>query len=114
MSAVLELSPKPERRRATPLRVGDVWVLIGPATEVTITELWPRPTAQKPHAMGVRLSNGNIIAEATLRYSYKRKQEYLAWSEETTQRFQREWERHFGTPRTAKVIPFKRRSPPRR
>lgn len=70
------------RRRAVPLRVGDVWVQLGPATEVTIARLTPRPTVQRPRAHRVTLDDGRTIAESTLRGAYMRRQEYDAWCEE--------------------------------
>lgn len=70
------------RRRAVPLRVGDVWVQVGPETEVVITGLRPRPTVQKPRAQRVTLDDGRTIAEATLRYAYMRRPEYDEWVRE--------------------------------
>lgn len=70
-------APKSSRARV-PLRVGDVWVYIGPATEFRIAALEPRPTAQKPWSQAVTLSDGRVITEATLRYAFQRKPEYLA------------------------------------
>jgi hypothetical protein len=64
---------KLRERRAVPLRVGDVWVLIGPGTRERITALEPRPTAQKPQAQLVTLDGSHVITEATLRSSYKLK-----------------------------------------
>ena len=69
--------PRPRRGARAPLRVGDVWVYVGPGTELTITGLAPRPTAQKPWSQAVTLSSGKTIAEATLRTAYMRQQEYL-------------------------------------
>lgn len=66
------------KRQAVPLRVGDVWVYIGPATEVRIVALAPRPTLQRPKAHAVTLSDGTTIAESTLRFAYMRRQEYRA------------------------------------
>lgn len=62
-----------------PLRVGDVWVLIGPKTEVTIKALAPRPTPQKPHAQAVTLEDGRTLAEATLRGNYMERARYARW-----------------------------------
>ncbi len=68
--------PRPRRNARVPLRIGDVWVLIGPTTYVSIVDLQPRPTFQKPHAHAVTLDDGRTIVEATLRGAYMRLQEY--------------------------------------
>lgn len=96
-----------QRRNAkVPLRVGDVWVYIGPATEVTITGLEPRPTFQKPHSKAVTLGDGRTIAESTLRYAYQRKEEYLAYL--PVVRSKCESAKRDGE--TAKVLQFTRRA----
>lgn len=97
------------RNARVPLQVGDTWVYLGPATELVITGLAPRPTFQKPHSQAVTLSDGRTITEATLRYAYQRKQEYLArmvW-------LRGQWElakaEFFGQAKLAQVIQFPRR-----
>lgn len=94
-------------RRAVPLRVGDVWVLIGPATAERITALAPRPTAQKPKAQEVTLDGCHVITEATLRGSYKRLPEYRAFRRELSVKWQHSVAEVFGEkPPTAKVLKF--------
>lgn len=74
---VARLHPEVSRkRRKVPLRVGDVWILIGPKREVRIISLRPRPTEQKPDSQAVTLDDGRTIAEATLRTAYMRRWEY--------------------------------------
>lgn len=108
MSAVRKL----RKRRAVPLRVGDVWVLIGPATEERITALSPRPTAQKPKAQEVTLDGCHVITEATLRFAYMRKQEYLRWTGQVAVKFEAAKAEFFGEPiPTAKVLRFPRPTP---
>jgi hypothetical protein len=68
--------PRPRRNAKVPLRIGDVWIYIGPATAVTIVRLAPRPTFQKPDSQAVTLDDGRTIAEATLRCAYQRLPEY--------------------------------------
>lgn len=105
-----------KRRNArVPLVVGETWVYLGPGTEYTITALRPRPTFQKPWSQAVTLSDGRTITEASLRYAYQRKQEYverMVW-------LRGQWElakaEFFGlAPSTAQVIPFPERRRGRR
>lgn len=69
-------SVQPCPRRKVPLRIGDVWILIGPKREVRIIALRPRPTEQKPDSQAVTLDDGRTLAESSLRGSYMRKEEY--------------------------------------
>lgn len=89
-----------------PLRIGDVWVLIGPGTHVTITELQPRPTSNKPHAQAVTLDDGRTIAEATLRGSYKRLPEYRAFCIDLGHRLREAFADYFEPRKTGQVIQF--------
>lgn len=100
---------KIRRRRAVPLRVGDVWVLLGPGTEERITALKPRPTAQKPHAQEVTLDGCHVLAEATLRFAYMRKQELQSrFLPELGLKLERAKAEFFGEPApTAKILRFK-------
>lgn len=75
-ATIRRLAPLKRKRARVPLRVGDVWVLLGPQTCVEITALQPRSTFQKPHAQAVTLHDGRTIAESTLRGSYMRRHEY--------------------------------------
>lgn len=100
---------KLRERRRVPLRVGDVWIYVGPATEVRIAALSPRPTSQKPRSQAVTLDDGRTIAEATLRFAYMRKQEYLAWVPSVANKWQRAKAEFFGeTLPTATVLPFRK------
>lgn len=93
-----------------PLRVGDVWIYIGPATAVRIVALAPRPTAQKPWSKAVTLDDGRTIAEATLRYAYMRKQEYLRWTRSVAAQWECAKAEFFGQELpTAKVLEFRKR-----
>lgn len=101
---------KLRERRRVPLRVGDRWIHIGPATVVRIVALAPRPTSQKPWSQAVTLNDGRTIAEATLRHAYMREQEYKKFCGELSVKWERATAEFFGTPpSTAKVIPFQRR-----
>jgi len=101
---------KLRERRAIPLRVGDLWVLIGPGSEERITALELRPTAQKPMAQLVTLDVYHVITEATLRSAYMRKLEYrLRFLPELALKWERGKAEFFGEPApTAKVLQFKR------
>ena len=90
-----------------PLRVGDVWVYIGPATEFIIVGLAPRPTFQKPHAQAVTLNDGRTIAEATLRAAYQRKEEYLAYLPVLRSKWEAAKRELFG--QSAEIIQLRRR-----
>lgn len=98
--------PKPGRRVRVPLRVGDVWVLIGPRTEVVIRDLTPRPTAQKPDAHAVTLDDGRTLAESTLRYAYQRKAEHDESMRELALLLRAEFPEWFPDHRPARVIHF--------
>lgn len=99
---------KLRERRAVPLRVGDVWIYLGPATEVRIAALAPRPTSQKPRSQAVTLDDGRTIAEATLRFAYMRKQEYLRWIPSVQNKWDRAKAEFFGVAMpTAKVLKFR-------
>lgn len=96
-----------KRRRKVPLRIGDIWVYLGPATEHRIIALEPRPTTQKPDSQAVTLDDGRTLAEATLRGSYQRKQEYIAYMPVLARKWQRATDEFFGRrPRKARVIKF--------
>lgn len=99
---------KLRERRRTPLRVGDVWIYLGPATEVRIIALAPRPTSQKPWSQAVTLNDGRTITEATLRSAHMRKQEYLAWLPSVANKWERAKAEFFGEALpTAKVLKFR-------
>lgn len=96
---------KLRERRKVPLRVGDEWVYLGPATVVRIIRLSPRPTKQKPDSQAVTLDDGRTIAEATLRHAFQRKQEYLAYSPILARKLERALAELFGEPvPTATII----------
>lgn len=98
---------KLRERRRVPLRVGDVWIYVGPRTQVRIVALAPRPTSQKPWSQAVTLDDGRTIAEATLRSAYMRRQEYLAWLPSVANKWERAKAEFFGeAPPTAKVLKF--------
>lgn len=99
---------KLRERRGVPLKVGDTWIYLGPATEVRIVELAPRPTASKPQAQAVTLDDGRTIAESTLRFAYMRKQEYLDSMPALALKLERTKAEFFGQPApTAKVLQFR-------
>lgn len=97
---------RPRRNARVPLRVGDVWVRIGPATEFTITAMAPRPTFQKPYSQAVTLSDGRTITEATLRAGNQRKQEYMAYMPVLRAKWEAAKREFFG--QSAEVIQFRR------
>lgn len=108
MSAVRQLHPPRARRRKVPLRIGDVWVLIGPKTEVTIVGLQPRPTPQKPDSQAVTLDDHRTIAEATLRCAYQRKPEHEASMIELGRKLRQMFPERAEALGFGQVIPFQR------
>lgn len=102
---------KLRERRRVPLRIGDIWIYIGPATQHRIVALAPRPTFQKPWSQAVTLDDGRTITEATLRGAYKRKQEYQVFAREMDEKFARARAEFFDEKvPTAKIYSFPRRT----
>ena len=100
---------KLRERRRVPLRLGDVWIYLGPATEHRITALASRPTFQKPWSQAVTLDGNHTICEATLRSSYQRKQEYIAYLPILRAKWERAKSEFFGEPMPeGKVLQLRR------